>query len=588
MNNTSRRAALGTTLGLTATALLASKVGATENTSTQPNNTAVYNAVTDGGCVPDCKQATYTDKDGRPRNPLNARIMSGTDNTEKINALIKKASDNGGGIIFFPPGNYLTGTIVLESNISLVGSGVDITTLSLKDGANSSVVTNRLADSFRGNAYRVKVSDMTIDGNRWGQTLDWYKKKPTDFQDPHIDQSYGILLHRTATNLDGDIDSYSLIQNVRVIFTWSSGIHTKEHGGETRIINCSTFRAGGYGIVPGWDSLTMASTTGKSDFAGFYIHHGQSEVLGCKSFFSGTITTRGMRGGHGNAGRKAPGFIVGSNGHSNLTGIRSQNNGGHGILLKDATSVRVWGIADANNMIATDEGKWWAVPDEYDDSKRVPASVTKDYVLPDASVGVALEGKCWGNDINLTTVTSQAQGGQPFGWQKHPVLISGDSYMNTIRVNQSHGRVNMGRKGGTVLHPATPDVARQRNVITDGWGNDQGKLSDAITAAIEESKRLPWVFEKDREAYAQDRREIIDAATGKIIWYSSGRRSWVDYDGNSISSGVPFMKTLPVISRADRKGYERDGSVIIDRDTDKILWYSSRKRRWLDSNGKPA
>lgn len=54
-------------------------------------------------------------------NVLDYGIMNdGTSmNTEKIQVLIDKVADTGGGTIYFPPGEYLTGTIFLRSHIDL-------------------------------------------------------------------------------------------------------------------------------------------------------------------------------------------------------------------------------------------------------------------------------------------------------------------------------------------------------------------------------------------------------------------------------------------------------------------------------------
>ena len=42
-----------------------------------------------------------------------------TMNTEKIQQLIDKVADLGGGTVYFPPGKYLTGTLFLKSYINL-------------------------------------------------------------------------------------------------------------------------------------------------------------------------------------------------------------------------------------------------------------------------------------------------------------------------------------------------------------------------------------------------------------------------------------------------------------------------------------
>ena len=48
-------------------------------------------------------------------------------NTDKIQQLIDKVADLGGGIIYFSPGKYLTGTIFLKSHINLhIESGAAI------------------------------------------------------------------------------------------------------------------------------------------------------------------------------------------------------------------------------------------------------------------------------------------------------------------------------------------------------------------------------------------------------------------------------------------------------------------------------
>jgi hypothetical protein len=93
-----------------------------------------------------------------------------TDDTEKLQKAISAAREHG-GVVFFPPGTYLTRRLTLYSRVHLRGSGGDATTLKLHPGANSAILeTDGFAaltgTSANGGVTMFSVRDLTLDGNK--------------------------------------------------------------------------------------------------------------------------------------------------------------------------------------------------------------------------------------------------------------------------------------------------------------------------------------------------------------------------------------------------------------------------------------
>ena len=92
------------------------------------------------------------------------------DDTDKLQKAIDEARTQG-GVVFFPPGTYLTRRLTMYSRVHLRGSGGDATTLRLKGGANSAIVES---DGFAkltgsrgdGGITMFSVRDLTLDGNK--------------------------------------------------------------------------------------------------------------------------------------------------------------------------------------------------------------------------------------------------------------------------------------------------------------------------------------------------------------------------------------------------------------------------------------
>lgn len=93
-----------------------------------------------------------------------------SDDTDGIQQAIASARA-GGGVVFFPPGVYLTRRLTLHTGIHLRGSGGDATVLRLKPGANSAILESDRFEELTGGRgdggiTMFSVRDLTLDGNK--------------------------------------------------------------------------------------------------------------------------------------------------------------------------------------------------------------------------------------------------------------------------------------------------------------------------------------------------------------------------------------------------------------------------------------
>ncbi|WP_305782735.1 glycoside hydrolase family 55 protein [Symbioplanes lichenis] len=92
-----------------------------------------------------------------------------SDDTKSLQKALDAAAGTG-GIVFFPPGTYVTGRLILPSRVHLRGSGGDATTLRLARGANSAILeSDRFEqESAAGSDAGISgfsIRDLTLDGN---------------------------------------------------------------------------------------------------------------------------------------------------------------------------------------------------------------------------------------------------------------------------------------------------------------------------------------------------------------------------------------------------------------------------------------
>jgi hypothetical protein len=102
-----------------------------------------------------------------------------TDDTTAIAAARSAVNSAGGGIVFYPPGTYISGNQTLYNNVIDMGSGSGSTIIKLKNGANTdlfsaSTASINLAASFgsgsTGGAHDFAICGLTLDGNKANQT----------------------------------------------------------------------------------------------------------------------------------------------------------------------------------------------------------------------------------------------------------------------------------------------------------------------------------------------------------------------------------------------------------------------------------
>jgi Pectate lyase superfamily protein len=107
-----------------------------------------------------------------------------SDDTNAITNAINYINNNGGGSITFPAGTYITSTQLLYSKIHLIGAGIEATTIKLKSATNADLLqgsangygatmVNVSAANATGSTegvYNWSVQDMTLDGNKAGQS----------------------------------------------------------------------------------------------------------------------------------------------------------------------------------------------------------------------------------------------------------------------------------------------------------------------------------------------------------------------------------------------------------------------------------
>ncbi len=98
-----------------------------------------------------------------------------TDSTTAIQGAIDAAFTDGGGIIQFGAGTYISGLLTIYSRIHLRGLGPETTILRLKSGSNTDLIKSQDFDSFTGGSssggiHAWSIRDITIDGNKANQT----------------------------------------------------------------------------------------------------------------------------------------------------------------------------------------------------------------------------------------------------------------------------------------------------------------------------------------------------------------------------------------------------------------------------------
>lgn len=189
-----------------------------------------------------------------------------TDDTAAIASTLTAASANG-GIVFFPPGTYLTGTQTLLTNVTLAGAGPSATVLKLRNGANADLLSANTSlinigaaygASSTGGIFRWGIRNMTLDGNRANQTSG---------------TSWCLRVYGYAY----------LLNNVVLRNGYSGGMQCDWNGGGSApapntdfgatILNCEWYNCGGIGLQYAGpsDSRIIASNSHENTSHGFHL-----------------------------------------------------------------------------------------------------------------------------------------------------------------------------------------------------------------------------------------------------------------------------------------------------------------------------
>jgi hypothetical protein len=100
-----------------------------------------------------------------PEGITPAKGDSVTDDTTSIQACLDYANSQGGAVVFFPSGKYLTGTLSINTETSILGADRYNTSLVLKGGGNTPLLQGVINQSVR---------NICLDGNRLNQVEENY------------------------------------------------------------------------------------------------------------------------------------------------------------------------------------------------------------------------------------------------------------------------------------------------------------------------------------------------------------------------------------------------------------------------------
>ncbi len=167
-----------------------------------------------------------------------------SDDTIPIADARSAANAAGGGAVFYPPGTYISGNQTLYAKVHDIGSGIDTTTIKLKNGSNSDLFSGQVSSiniggSFGvgpiGNLFNFSIRDMTLDGNKANQSSG--PSYPLRFY------AYGYILQNLVVK-----NGYS----GGMLVDWNAGSDSPGNDSmEAQFINLKVHDSGGIGVQMG-------------------------------------------------------------------------------------------------------------------------------------------------------------------------------------------------------------------------------------------------------------------------------------------------------------------------------------------------
>lgn len=357
---------------------------------------------------------------------------SGTDDTVRLDALIRSVAEEGGGTVVLPPGATLA-TVTLMAGVSLVGAGRRQTALVAPSGSGKSVVRTSAATGPR--VYRARIADFTIHGNRWAQPA----VVPRGSVENYGAGQHGIWISHSSTTSPDDegLDLFHDVENVTIRDVRNVGVMARSTPGESRYRNITVWRAG-IGAVSGPDSFWNMSTFAECEHYGVFNFHGSTTWSNVKVFRTGAFVNTGADSTTAYLRRAAPGwYLTGYGANTVISACTSQNNGGHGLhIAESGHGGNIQMQVDANNQFGT--GQWGQFSPTYDGDivgtgNQVYAAdgVTKGVINPEDFIGAYIEGQ--DNVLSLSSMTATEQNaGTHEGNQVHALALGPNAAGNDV------------------------------------------------------------------------------------------------------------------------------------------------------------
>lgn len=333
--------------------------------------------------------------DASPRWKSRAAVVcTGVGDQAAINAQLTALSTAGGGIVELSPGHfYINGKIVGEENTTLAGQGRKSTWIAVSSGSNlAAIVEPRISpDGVLPNARWFTLRDLTVDGNRAGQTggLGHGFSRVVNPLWSKATQDTGFDMHHTVRDCD--------FVNVRGTAIYGDG------RGEDNYINVM-IKDCGAGVYPPADTNIVNVVVGACSTYGLKISNASVRIIGGKVWYTGWYWDPALNSGAGgDAWTNSPGLWIANvaGGLVTVVGLEAQDNGGPGLLLDGANQANVVMSLDSNCRNASGGSAGmdlWAT-----DGCTIQAALMDRFAAPTQLAGVRLRGGSVGNTITLTT-----------------------------------------------------------------------------------------------------------------------------------------------------------------------------------------
>ena len=231
---------------------------------------------------------------------------------------------SGGGVLKCSTKTYMLSNVTIKSEVLIVGNG-DSTVLKSIAGNTSHLVTLSNKYSERGG-----LKDLLLDGNKANQTI---AKDVIN-----ITETAGEWLYNDAILTFKDLFILNAKGNGMYLSIGIRGTHVNK----VTVKGCD-----GHGYyIEGTDNTFISTSSSNSGKNGYFITGGNNVLIDCKSFYAGEIDSVDF----------GDGFGLATAIKTKLIGCEAQENGRHGITLKNSATDNLITnfIADTNGRITAD------------------------------------------------------------------------------------------------------------------------------------------------------------------------------------------------------------------------------------------